>query len=395
MTHKTTNKPATSLDDFCTAKLATLEAKNARRILVPTTRQPQAKAQRGEADYISFSCNDYLGLSHHPETIAAAQTAVQKYGTSAGASRLVTGNVPLFAALEKKLAALKNTQDSLIFGSGYLANIGTIPALVGAGDLVLVDALAHACIQSGARLSGAQIIHFNHNNMSDLENHLKTRRADFNNCLIITDGVFSMDGDLAPLPALRRLADAHTAWLMVDDAHGLGVVGGGRGASHAFDPPIHADIQMGTLSKAIGSYGGYICASHAVCELLRNRARPMVFSTGLPPASIAASLAALTLIEKDPALCAAPVQKATLFCDALNLPAPASPIVPVILKTNQAALAAAQSLAEKGFMVVAIRPPSVPENTARLRIAFNATHKDKDVARLAEAVKIILEQNND
>ena len=394
MTNKTTHKPAASLDDFCTTKLASLEAKNARRVFVPTTRQPQAKAQRGAAEYISFSCNDYLGLSHHPETIAAAQAAAQEYGTSAGASRLVTGNGPLFAALEKKLAALKNTQDSLVFGSGYLANIGTIPALVGAGDLVLIDALAHACIQSGARLSGAQIIHFKHNDMDDLENHLKTRRGDFNHCLIITDGVFSMDGDLAPLPALRRLADSHAAWLMVDDAHGLGVVGHGRGASHAFDPPIYADIQMGTLSKAVGSYGGYICASHAVCELLRNRARPMVFSTGLPPASAAAALAALNIIETNPALCAAPMQKATLFCDTLALPAPQSSIVPVILKTNNAALAAAQSLSEKGFMVVAIRPPSVPENTARLRIAFNATHKDEDVTRLAEAVKIILEKNN-
>ena len=384
----TSNRKQTSLDAFATAKLNQLEKSHARRFLTTTHRQPNARLEQNQTTdaLISFSCNDYLGLSHHPEVIEAAQLATQNYGTGAGASRLITGNHPLFGELETLLAKLKGTQDCLIFGSGYLANIGIIPAFCGPQDLIIVDELAHACIHAGGKLSGAKLIQFKHNDMNDLEHQLKTHRTDFDKCLLVTDGVFSMDGDLANLPVMRQLADKFHAWLMTDDAHGLGVVGQGRGSAHAFGAAVPVELQMGTLSKAVGGYGGYVCASRAVCEFLRNRARSLVFSTGLAPMNIAAAIAALHIIKRDPALCARPQQKAALFCENLGLAPPQSPIVPIIFRTNEAVLKASEELKMKGFLVSAIRPPTVPENTARLRFAFSAAHQDADILRLAEAV---------
>ncbi|MGC6475668.1 MAG: 8-amino-7-oxononanoate synthase [Parvibaculales bacterium] len=388
MKNKPTQNPI-DLDAFCTDKLAQLESNHSRRYLVPTARQAEALAQRGAAkqSVLSFSCNDYLGLSHHPEVIEAAQQAAQEFGVGAGASRLITGNHPLFMQLETLLAEIKQTEDCLVFGSGYLANIGIIPAFIGTKDLLLVDELAHACINAGGQLSGAKIIRFQHNDMQDLAHCLETHRQHYEKCLIVTDGVFSMDGDLAPLADMRQLADQHHAWLMSDDAHGIGVVGHGMGSAHAFEPPVQIELQMGTLSKAVGGYGGYVCASHAVCEFLRNRARSLVFSTGLPPMSVAAAIAALKIIQRNPELCATPTQLAALFCEKLDLPAPQSPIVPVIFKTNAATLAASEALLEAGFLVSAIRPPTVPENTARLRVAFNATHKKEDILSLADHIQ--------
>jgi 8-amino-7-oxononanoate synthase len=205
--------------------------------------------------------------------------------------------------------------------------------------------------------------------------------------MIVTEGVFSMDGDLAPLPALERLARACDAWLMTDDAHGLGVIGDGRGSSFAHRVPVAVPLQMGTLSKAAGGYGGYLCASHAVCELMRNRARSFVYSTGLPAAVVAGAIAALDIIETDPHLVARPLRSARLFTRGLGLPAAQSPIVPLILGSAERALAASALLEREGFLVAAIRPPTVPEGTARLRFAFSAAHSDADVARLAALVR--------
>lgn len=388
----TSDRTPYSLDVFAAAKLEQMEARQARRHLVTTARSSKAAVTRSETEegLISFSCNDYLGLSQHPAVIAAAQQASEQYGVGSGASRLITGNHPLFTELETQLAQMKNTQDCLVFGSGYLANIGIIPAICGPKDLLLVDELAHACINAGGQLSGAKLIRFKHNDMDDLSRHLKSIRKNHDHCLIVTDGVFSMDGDLAPLPDMRQLANQHNAWLMSDDAHGLGVVGNGRGSAHAFTPAVPIDLHMGTLSKAVGGYGGYVCASHTVCELLRNRARSMVFSTGLAPMNVAAALAALNIIQQDPELCATPTHKAALFCAQLGLAPAQSPIVPLILKTNQAVLEASEKLLSHGFLVSAIRPPTVPENTARLRFAFSAEHKDEDILRLAELVADII-----
>lgn len=374
-----------SLDAFAGEKLAALESKSLRRRPRPTRRHDGAVVERDGKRLISFSCNDYLGLSHHPLVRAAAAEAALNYGAGAAASRLVTGDHPLLSDLEKRLARLKGTQAVCVFGSGYLANVGAIPTLVGPGDAIFVDALAHACIWSGAQLSGARIVKFAHNDVADLNRLLKAERPQVRRALVATDGVFSMDGDIAPLDRLSALCADHDAWLLSDDAHGVGVLAEGRGSAALF-PDADIPLQMGTLSKALGSYGGYVCGSQAVIDLLKTRARTLVYATGLPPASAAAALAALDLIEADPALTEAPLAKARLFTRRLGLPDARSPIVPVILGEAEAALSASTALEAEGFLVVAIRPPTVPEGTARLRVAFSAEHTEPDVLRLADAV---------
>jgi 8-amino-7-oxononanoate synthase len=376
-----------SLDEFAAAKLAELERANLRRRLVDTTRLDGIWALRNGRRLLSFSCNDYLNLSQHPAIKAAAIEALQQYGIGSGASRLVTGNHPLFAALEARLARLKETEAACVFGSGYLANIGIIPALIGAGDLVLIDELAHACLWAGARLARATVVPFRHSDLAHLRALLEQHRARHGRALIATDGVFSMDGDLAPIPGLAALVGRFDAWLMTDDAHGIGVVGGGRGSTFAAGQSANVPLQMGTLSKAIGAYGGYLCASTAVIELIHNRARSFVYSTGLPPAIAAAATAALDLIAADPAYAALPLAKARAFTRRVGLPEAQSPIVPLIVGDAQAALTASRLLEAEGFLVIAIRPPTVPAGTARLRFAFTARHPDEEIERLADLVR--------
>lgn len=374
-----------SLDAFARAKLDALEGRGLRRRLVETERGEIA-ARRNDRSLISFSCNDYLNLSHHPEVKQAAAEALARYGAGSGASRLVTGNHPLFRELERRLAALKDAEDACVFGSGYLANVGITPSLVGPEDLTLADELSHSCLFAGAKLSGARVLAFRHNDLDHLSKLLVEYRGRHPRCLILTDGVFSMDGDLAPLPEMGALARDWDAWLMADDAHGIGVVAAGRGSTFVSGRKADVPLQMGTLSKAVGSYGGYLCASGPVLDLIRNRARSFVYSTGLPPASVAASIAALDIIARDPDLCAQPVRKARAFAARLGLPEPQSPILPVVLGSPDRALAASRLLENEGFLVTAIRPPTVPEGTARLRVTFSAAHRDEDVMRLADLV---------
>jgi 8-amino-7-oxononanoate synthase len=377
-----TNPPG-SLDAFARSVLAGLEARQLRRTLVESARDDAIWIFRDGRRRLSFCCNDYLNLTQHPATVAASIAATRRWGVGSGASRLVTGNHPLFAELEARLAALKGTEAACVFGSGYLANTGIIPALAGKPDLLVVDELAHACLWAGARLSGATLLRFRHNDTDHAAELLATHRAHHRHALILTDGVFSMDGDLAPVAALSTLADAHDAWLMTDDAHGIGVLGGGSGSARGVPVPL----QMGTLSKAIGAYGGYLCASAAVIELIRNRARTFVYSTGLPPGTVAASIAALDLIARDPDYAALPLARARQFTAALGLPQAQSPIVPLVLGEVEPALAASRLLADAGFLVAAIRPPTVPPGTARLRFTFTARHPQAEVARLAELVR--------
>jgi len=376
-----------SLDEFATAKLGELERRSLRRVLADTTRVTGIWALRNGRRLLSFCCNDYLNLTHHPAIKEAAIQALRIYGVGAGASRLVTGNHPLFAELEARLARWKETEAATVFGSGYLANIGIIPTLVDDDDLVLIDELSHACLWAGARLSGATVISFRHADVDHLETLLAERRRQHARALIATDGVFSMDGDLAPLPALAAAAQQHDAWLMSDDAHGLGVVGSGRGSNFVHAGKADIPLQMGTLSKALGAYGGYLCASTAVSDLIRNRARSLIYSTGLPPPIAAAAIAALDLIEREPAYAALPLAKAKAFARAASLPEPASPIVPVVLGEAEAALAASRLLEDHGFLVTAIRPPTVPAGTARLRLTFTAQHPDAEIERLAKVVR--------
>lgn len=377
-----------SLDDYASRKLAALDDARLRRTPVVTARNG-IYVERAGRRLISFSCNDYLNLSGHPAVIKAAVEAAERYGTGAGASRLVTGNHPLYAELEARLARLKTTEAACVFGSGYLANTGIIPALVGPQDLILVDELSHACIHAGVKLSGATVQYYRHADVAHAEALLKAQRARHPRALLVTDGVFSMDGDLAPLHDLANVARRFDAWLLADDAHGLGVVGGGRGSSFANgnSGPADVPLQMGTLSKAIGAYGGYLCASQTVIDLMCTRARTFIYSTGLPPPVAAAAIAALDIVERDPPYTAEPLRKARLFARALNLPEPQSAIVPMVLGDSDTTMAAARSLEEDGFLVVGIRPPTVPRGTARLRFAFTAQHPDAEIMRLAESVR--------
>jgi 8-amino-7-oxononanoate synthase len=376
-----------SLEDFAATKLGELDRASLHRVLTETDRLDGIWVDRNGRRLLSFCCNDYLALSQHPAIKAAAIDATRRYGVGSGASRLVTGNHPLFGELERRLARFKGTEAACVFGSGYLANSGIIPALIGRDDLVLIDELAHACLWAGARLSRATVLPFRHADVTHVEALLAEHRGRHPRALIATDGVFSMDGNLAPLPELSALATRYDAWLMTDDAHGIGVVGNGRGSTFAHDADVDVPLQMGTLSKAVGGYGGYLCASAAVIDLIHNRARTFVYSTGLPPATVAAAIAALDLIERDPAYAALPLAKARTFTRLLNLPEAVSPIVPLVIGEAEAALKASQLLEAEGFLVIAIRPPTVPAGTARLRFTFSAAHPDADIERLASIVR--------
>jgi 8-amino-7-oxononanoate synthase len=365
-----------SLRDYASGQLTVTEGQGLRRRLTPVERLGSARVRRGGQEYVSFSCNDYLGLSHHPAVIDAALAATERYGTGAGASRLVTGSHPLYAELESLLAEMKGTERAIVFGSGYMANVGVIPALVGSEDLILADRLCHACMWDGSRLSGATVERFDHNDVGYCRRLLEVWRDRFGRCLILTETVFSMDGDRGPIGALGELAREHDAWLMTDDAHGLGVC-----------PSQPADVQMGTLSKAAGSCGGYVCGSSELIAWLENRARTLMFSTGLPPATVAAAATALRIIRDDPELRARPIENARRFTAALGRSPAESPIVPVVLGEPERALAASAMLEEHGLLVVAIRPPSVPPGTARLRFAFSALHEPEAIERAAALLK--------
>jgi 8-amino-7-oxononanoate synthase len=367
-----------SLDEFARRKLDALEQSHLRRRLVPTGRSEGLWLERNGRKLLSFSCNDYLGLSHHPELKAAAVAAVGTHGVGAGASRLVTGDHPLYAELEARLARMKGTQAACVFGSGYLANAGIAPVLAGRGDLILIDELSHASLWTGARLSRAEVVAFRHNDMAHVRQLLAEHRGRHARVLIVTEGVFSMDGDRAPLAELAALANEADAWLMADDAHDLDFGNAARAG---------VPLRIGTLSKAIGAYGGYICASQPVIDLVRNRARTLIYTTGLPPPVVAASIAALDLIEREPERLAMPLQKARAFTGAAGLPQAQSSIVPLVIGEAPAALEASQLLEAEGFLAVAIRPPTVPEGTARLRFSFSAAHPDDAIARLAELVR--------
>jgi 8-amino-7-oxononanoate synthase len=381
--------PFPSLDAMARAKLEALARRRLRRELVTTERLDATRARQNDAELVSFSCNDYLGLSYNAEVVAAAVEATQRYGAGAGSSRLVNGNHPLYTQLERALAELKGTEDAVVFGSGYLTNVGVIPALVGHADVIVMDELCHSCLLTGAELARSRILKFRHNESAHAAELLKQYRKEHRRALLVTDGVFSMEGDLAALPELAALAAEHDAWLLSDDAHGLGVVGGGRGSTFAFSPPAAVPLQMGTLSKAVGAYGGYLCTSASVAELVRNRARSFVYSTGLPPGTVAAAVKALEIISRDAELVRRPLERAAQFCEQLKLAPPQSPIVSLVLGRTDTTLAASRALAAAGFLVAAIRPPTVPPGTSRLRFTFSAAHTPRQVRDVAAAVEAL------
>jgi len=376
-----------SLDAFAQKKLAALADKGLQRKILDTDRTRDGGILRKGRKLISFCCNDYLNFNHHPQIKRAAIKATEQYGTGAGASRLITGNHPLISQLEQRLAQLKGSEDACIFSSGYMANIGIIPALANEQDIIFIDELSHACLRAGGEMSGAHMMFFRHNDMTHLQALMDQHRRNYQKALILTDGVFSMDGDIAPLDRLSCLAKEYDCWLMSDDAHGLGVIGGGKGSRHIFDPLPDIALQMGTLSKAMGSFGGYLCASKPVIDLIKTRARSLIYTTALPPANAAAALAALDIIDSDPDYCRRPMDNALFFTKALGLPDAQSPIVPIIVGDTTQTMAFAAALEKDGFLVTGIRPPTVAEGTGRLRFTFSARHTQNQILALVASIK--------
>lgn len=337
-----------------------------------------------DRELINFSSNDYLGLSSHPILVQAAAGALEKYGAGSAASRLVCGSLDIYHQLESALATAKKTEAALTFANGYATALGVIPAIVGKGDTVILDKLAHASLIDGARLSGATLRVFPHNDLNKLERLLTTAQG---RVLIVTESVFSMDGDLASLTEIVALKEQHNALLLLDEAHAIGVLGSnGQGLTEELGLQNQVDFQMGTLGKALGSAGGYLAASQDWIDLFINKARSFIYSTAPPPSQAAASLAALNLLSTDEGsqLRQNLHDNLSLFASLTKRDLPASPIIPIIIGENEAALAASQSLLDSGFLVPAIRYPTVPRNTARLRITIGAHHSKEQIERLAE-----------
>ena len=359
------------------------------RSLRSVTTAPTGRVLLDGRDVILLGSNNYLGLSVHPIVTEAAVTAARKYGTGASASRLMSGNCDLYTELESKIAKVKETEAALVFGSGYLANIGTIPVLAGDGDLILSDALNHASLIDGCRLSHATKQIYRHCDIEHLES-LLTQSTKFRRRLIVTDGVFSMDGDIAPLPEICALADRYDAMVMVDDAHSFGVLGEkGGGTVEHFGLENRGVIQMGTLSKAVGGLGGYVAGSADLIDFLVNRARSFIFTTGLPPATLAAASAALDVIRSTPELRQRLSSNVLLLKNALlekgfQLLPSETQILPLILGAADVASRFAEALLSHGVYVPAIRPPTVPEGTSRLRLSVIASHTPEDLETAVE-----------
>ncbi len=334
--------------------------------------------------------NDYLGLAAHPAVRAAAADAAERWGAGAGASRLVSGNMTIHGELEQELADFKRHQACVLFGSGFLANMGVISALAGPGDVVLSDALNHASIVDGCRSSRAETIVYDHGDLDALEFGLE--RANGREALIVTDAVFSMDGDLAPLEGIVELAQRHRARVLVDEAHATGVIGpGGRGLVSSLGLERHVDVVIGTLSKSLGSYGAFACCDDTMAAFLINRARTLIFSTALPPPSVAAAHAALRILRSDPALVErlrqnARLLRAELATSGFAVSPGEMPIVPLVVGDPRNAVALCEVALRGGVFAQAIRPPTVPDGTSRLRVVTTAAHTSEDLRRAAATI---------
>lgn len=337
----------------------------------------------GKADVINLSSNNYLGLANHPKLKEASIRAVEKWGAGAGAVRPIIGTMQIHDDLEKRLAKFKHVEATLVFQSGFTANAGVIPTITDAADAIITDELNHASIIDGVRLSKASRKIYKHNDMRSLEEALiATSEAKLR--LIITDGVFSMDGDIAPLPEIVALAKRYDAAVMVDDAHGSGVLGGGRGTAYHFGVHDQIDVQLGTLSKAVGVMGGYIAGSSALIEWLTQRARPFLFSTAHPPASAAATIAAIELMDTDPSFTEklwsnTRYWKAGLKKLGFDIGISETPITPVMTGDEAAAQALQRGLFENGVLALAIVFPTVARGKARVRTMPSAMHSESDL----------------
>jgi 8-amino-7-oxononanoate synthase len=349
---------------------------------------------------INFGSNDYLGLASDERVIRAAMAATQTFGTGATGSRLMSGHKQIHQDLELAIASLKGTEAALVFSSGYLANLGTIAALVGKKDLILSDRLNHSSLKNGALLSGATTIEYQHCNIHDLRQHLQLHRANYRRCLIITDTVFSMDGDICPLPEILDLSIEYHAMLLVDEAHATGIFGAnGAGVVEAMNLSGKPLIEIGTLSKAIGSLGGYVAGSNSLIEFLKNRCASWIYTTGLSPADTAAALMSIKIIATTPQLRQQLWQNIDylkqLFSQQLpqfRLIPSASPIICLELPDAQTAIEIGSKLKQAGIFAPAIRPPTVP--TSRIRLSLMATHQQVQLEQLVKAVDRIFSEPN-
>lgn len=381
-------------DDWIAATLADLRAQG----LLRTLRHcgpPGVTVRVGGRELLHLASNNYLDLARHPRVIEAAREAVGAWGWGSGASQLISGFTELHEALRAALCAFEHAEDAVLFPTGYQANLGAITALADKGDVVILDKLCHASIVDGARLSGAEVRAFPHNNVARLRALLgkyPNRRV-----LVAVDTVYSMDGDLAPLPDLVAACTEHRALLLVDEAHATGVLGAsGRGACERFGlcasgEPEGPLLRLGTLSKALGGIGGFVVGSAARCDLLRNRARAAIYTTALPPAAAAAAVAALDVVREEPerrrrVLALAGRLRRELRARGWNVPEGETPVLPLIVGAAEATLDLSRRLLEAGILAPAIRPPTVPPGTSRLRISLTAAHNERHLDRLLEAL---------
>ena len=347
----------------------------------------RARVQVAGRELLNFSSNDYLGLADHPVLKEAARRAVDQFGAGSGASRLICGSLAVHHELEEKLTAFKGTQAALAFSSGYAAAVGVLGALLGKEDVLIIDKLVHASIVDGARLCGAKLRVFAHNDLNELEEILKWAAERKGRKVIATESVFSMDGDLAPLREIIQLKDRHGAWLMLDEAHATGLFGQNRrGLAEAFELADRVEISMGTLGKALGSAGGFICGSRALIDVLINRARSFIFSTAPPPAQSAAASAAIDLLQSQEGedrrahLWARVDQlKNGLITSPWKAPVLKSAIVPLIVGEETRAVRMAAKLRDAGLLLPAIRYPTVALGAARLRLTVTAAHSPEDL----------------
>ncbi len=365
-------------------ELEALQAKGLYRRLRTLSKGRGARAVWEGKEILLFCGNDYLGLSQHPRVVEAAEKALRTHGVGAGAARLISGTSELHTELEKALASFKEKERALVFGAGYLANVGVLSALAGEKDLILMDKLSHASLIDGARISQAALRVFPHKNYEQCERILK-KGAGFRRRILVSDTLFSMDGDLADLTELIRLKKKYDCLLVLDDAHGIGVFGrGGRGVTEGREAEI--DVIVGTLSKAFGVFGGFAVSSHTLVERMIHFSRSFIFATASPPLLLAASLEALHLIQEAPGLRERlwqNVDRVKAFLTQIGFALETrSPILPLLIGEEKEAVEVSEALLEQGIFIPAIRYPSVPKGKARLRLTVSAAHTEEDLERL-------------
>jgi 8-amino-7-oxononanoate synthase len=376
-------------------EISSLKEKGRYRSLRRVSGPQDAEIVIDGARRLNFSSNNYLGLANHPAVVAAFVDTAGRYGVGSGASRLICGHMDVHAELEDAVARLKGTEAALTFSSGYLANLGILSTLCGPGSTVFSDELNHASIVDGCRLARTRVEVYRHGDVSHLEELLRRSRA--KRKVVVTDGVFSMDGDIAPLPDLAEAKDRHGAMLVVDDAHATGVLPPhGRGTADHFGLRAGVDLQMGTFSKALGTYGAYIGTTRAVVEYFINKCRPFIYNTSLPPAIAGATLAALDLLSGEPERIESLWRNQEAFREEMaargrRVTSPTA-IVPVLVGGDEETMAVSRSLFDRGVFVHGIRPPTVPEGTGRLRLTLMATHTREMIRTAASRIDRALKE---